>query len=419
MTALNGSRWTSRLAARAAGTPAKRADKTEPTEHRLSDILEQGRCCTTLEAAADAIQQALRAAVRFTQASVGYVMLIDKAERTLVSETAVSIGGQASIPSVQPLGEGLEGQVVEMGMALTASKRAKHLPNGKTPEQCGYPKDIEAALCVPIIQSPTPDHAMEVMGVVTLLHDGKGRNFTEAESDIVQIFAGTMATALACVRYYAHKKDKTIRTLQEIMTLLDSRDISSRGHSHRVAEVCVLIARRMKLEDATIHTLKTGALLHDIGKIVIPEDILRKPERLTDSEFAILRQYPLIGYEIAKSLDFDEEILLLLRSHTEKLDGSGYPDNLHAGEIPLPLRILCVADAFDAMSSYRSYRPTLDSSARREQLNRFAGTQFDPNVVEVLKELLGSGELDPLYRSQWYPMEDATAAWGHPLDRAA
>ena len=96
------------------------------------------------------------------------------------------------------------------------------------------------------------------------------------------------------------------------MTLLDSRDISSRGHSHRVAEVCVLIANRLHLDPITTATLKTGALLHDIGKIVIPEDILRKPERLTDSEFAILRQYPLIGYEIAKSLDFDEEILLLL-----------------------------------------------------------------------------------------------------------
>jgi HD-GYP domain-containing protein (c-di-GMP phosphodiesterase class II) len=418
MTSLNGSRWISRFTSRSPATPAKRSATTETTEQRLSDILEQGRCCHTPDAVQEAIQQALRAAVRFTGAPVGYVMMIDRVERMLVSETVVSIGGQASIPSALPLGDGLEGQVAEMGIALMASKRAKNSPSSRTPEQYGYPRDIEAALCVPLIQSPTPEQKMEVLGVVTLLHDAKGRTFTDMEADIVQIIVGTMATALACVRFYTQKKDKTMRTLQEIMTLLDSRDVSSRGHSHRVAEVCVLIARRMKLDEATIHTLKTGALLHDIGKIVIPEDILRKPERLTESEFAILRQYPLIGYEIAKSLDFDEEILLLLRNHTEKLDGSGYPDNLHAGEIPLPLRILCVADAFDAMSSYRSYRPTLDSQARREQLNRFAGTQFDPNVVEVLKELLSSGELDPLYRSQWYPMEEQTA-WGRPLDQAA
>lgn len=415
----NGSRWTARLSSHTTATTTKRTTKTETTDCRLSDLLEQGRCCTSPEAANAVMQQVLRAAVRYTGVASGYVMMIDKVERFLISEAAVSIGGQASVPSTLPLGEGLEGQVAEMGIALIVSRRAKQSPTGKSLESYGYNKEIEAALCVPVIQSPTPDQPRAVLGVVTLLHEAKGRTFTDNEADVVELLAGIIATAIASARYYTHKKEKTMRTLQEIMTLLDSRDISSRGHSHRVAEVCVLIATRLGLDATTVQTLKTGALLHDIGKIVIPEDILRKPERLTDSEFAILRQYPLIGYEIAKSLDFDEEILLLLRNHTEKLDGSGYPDNLHAGEIPLPLRILCVADAFDAMSSYRSYRPTLDSTARREQLNRFAGTQFDPNIVEILKDLLSSGDLDALYRSQWYPMEEANSQWNRPMEQAA
>ncbi len=419
MSVSNGSRWSAMLSARTPSATTKRTTKNEADDCRLSDLLEQGRCCTTLEAASTVIQQALRAAVRYTGAGSGYVMMVDRMERLLVSEAAVSIGGQYSVPSTLPLGEGLEGQCAEMGMPLIVSRRTKQPLTGKSLEQYGYLKETEAALCVPIVQASTPEHPIEVLGIMTLLHTSKGRTFSDNETDIVQLLAGIMATALASARYYAHKKEKTMRTLQEIMTLLDSRDISSRGHSHRVAEVCVLIAKRLQLDPLTVNTLKTGALLHDIGKIVIPEDILRKPERLTDSEFAILRQYPLIGYEIAKSLDFDEEILLLLRNHTEKLDGSGYPDNLHTGEIPLPLRILCVADAFDAMSSYRSYRPTLDSTARREQLNRFAGTQFDPNIVEILKELLGSGELDSLYRSQWYPMEEATSHWGRPTEQAA
>ena len=139
-------------------------------------------------------------------------MLVDRTERLLISETAVSIGGQSALPATLPFGEGLEGQCAETGNFLRVSRRAKQSLNGISLEQGGYPKEVEAVLCVPIIHSPDPEHPTEVMGTVTLLHTGKARTFSDNETDIVQLLAGIMATALAGARYYAHKKDKTMRT---------------------------------------------------------------------------------------------------------------------------------------------------------------------------------------------------------------
>src|SRR5207249_4748221 len=118
---------------------------------------------------------------------------------------------------------------------------------------------------------------------------------------------------------------------------------------YRVSELCVMISQKLRVAPEIVDELRNGALLHDIGKIGIPDHILTKPARLTEEEFAIMKQHPVIGYEICKPLGLGDAILSLIRNHHEKLDGAGYPDGLKGGELPLPLRIICVADAFDAM----------------------------------------------------------------------
>jgi putative nucleotidyltransferase with HDIG domain len=195
---------------------------------------------------------------------------------------------------------------------------------------------------------------------------------------------------------------------------LDAKDAYTQGHSYRVSELCVLMARKLRVAPEIVENLRNGALLHDVGKIGIPDAILCKPGRLTDEEFAIMKQHPVIGYEICQSLGLGEEILMLIRNHHEKLDGTGYPDGLKLNEIPLPLRIICVADAFDAMSSSRPYRKVMDAHIRNEQLNRFAGTQFDPVVVETLKTLLSSGALDELYKEHWQTSTETAALPNDP-----
>ena len=197
-----------------------------------------------------------------------------------------------------------------------------------------------------------------------------------------------------------------VNSLQVLARTLDAKDPYTQGHSYRVSELCVMIAKKLHIAPEMIDELHNGALLHDIGKIGVPDAVLRKPDRLTDEEFEMMKKHPVIGFEICQPLGLGEGILMLIRNHHEKLDGSGYPDGLKLGELPLLLRIICVADAFDAMSSSRPYRKSMDTQVRNEQLNRFAGTQFDPIIVETLKGLLRNGELDELYKDQWATPEE-------------
>jgi putative nucleotidyltransferase with HDIG domain len=192
-----------------------------------------------------------------------------------------------------------------------------------------------------------------------------------------------------------------VRTLESLATALEARDEYTRGHSQRVSEVSLMIGELMGLSTEALEELRVGTILHDIGKIGVPDAILNKKDRLDDAEFAVMKSHPVIGYEICKPLRLTDGVLLIIRNHHEKLDGSGYPDGLRGGELPLSLRIVCVADAFDAMSSKRPYRGVMEMSAVMGEMSRCAGTQFDPVVVENLKELIKTERMQDLYKSYW------------------
>ncbi|MER3495951.1 MAG: hypothetical protein C4320_03570 [Armatimonadota bacterium] len=214
-----------------------------------------------------------------------------------------------------------------------------------------------------------------------------------------------MAALLASAVYNSRMEERQsaifLRTLESLATALEARDDYTRGHSRRVSDVSAMIGRRLDLHFEALEELRIGTILHDIGKIGVPDAILNKPSRLLDEEFNVMRQHPGIGYEICRPLMLSAGVLMVIRNHHEKLDGSGYPDGLKGGELPLPLRIVCVADAFDAMSSRRPYRGVMDMRHVVSELSKGAGVQFDPVVVEALKELLYSGQMDSLYRAFW------------------
>lgn len=222
---------------------------------------------------------------------------------------------------------------------------------------------------------------------------------------MVETLAALATITLVNARRHHAQQQEFLASLTHQARAVESKTPYMQGHAERVATLSVLLARRLQVPTELIADLRAGALLHEIGKIGVAESILSKPGQLTDAEFEALKQYPLIGYTICEPLGLSPDVLLLVRNHAERLDGTGYPDNLKWGELPLSLRILGVADAFDAMSSYRPWRKGMNSRTRREELNRFAGTQFDPVVVEALKDLLGEGELDALYQGHWTPDE--------------
>lgn len=175
---------------------------------------------------------------------------------------------------------------------------------------------------------------------------------------------------------------------------LEAKNAHMCGHSERVAELSLIMAQQIGLSKTEQKRVHIGAHLHDIGKIGIPDFILNKPGKLTDSEFEIIRQHPGIGGDIVSKVKVFQPVVDIVRHHHERLDGTGYPDKLCGAEISLGARIVSVADAFDAMISMRSYRPPLHISEAIGELERCKGSQFDPEIVDVLKRLVNNNELE-------------------------
>jgi len=172
-------------------------------------------------------------------------------------------------------------------------------------------------------------------------------------------------------------------TLEALMEALDARDTETQGHSRRVAEYTAAVARRMGIEDPELTQFRWGALLHDVGKIGIPDAILRKPGPLDADEWLVMMQHPELGRRILSSVKFLEGAVPIVYCHQERFDGSGYPRGLKGDEIPLGARIFAVVDCLDAMSMDRPYRVGTSYDRVKSELLKYSGTQFDPSVVDV------------------------------------
>jgi putative nucleotidyltransferase with HDIG domain len=176
-------------------------------------------------------------------------------------------------------------------------------------------------------------------------------------------------------------------TLEALGDALDLKDSETEGHSKRVTAYTIALARAMGIKPAEIKVIARGAFLHDIGKMAIPDGILRKPGALTPEEQLIMREHCTQGYHILRKIPFLSEAAEIVFSHQEHFDGSGYPNGLRGAEIPIGARIFAVADTLDAITSDRPYRKARTFDVAREEILRCSGTQFDPAVVEVFLKL--------------------------------
>ncbi|MGD0519956.1 MAG: HD domain-containing phosphohydrolase [Terracidiphilus sp.] len=187
-------------------------------------------------------------------------------------------------------------------------------------------------------------------------------------------------------------------TLEALGDALDLKDSETEGHSKRVTAYTIALARAMGIAPAEIKVIARGAFLHDIGKMAIPDEILRKPGKLTPEEQEIMREHCTRGYHILRKIPFLAGAAEIVFSHQEHYDGSGYPNGLRGSEIPIGARIFAVADTLDAITSERPYRKARSFDAAREEILRCSGTQFDPGIVEAVLKI--SNELWHELRSE-------------------
>jgi putative nucleotidyltransferase with HDIG domain len=222
----------------------------------------------------------------------------------------------------------------------------------------------------------------------TLDVDGTSRELDALATAFNELMGGLTAAE-------AETQSAYLGAIRALAAALDARDPYTAGHSERVSALSVLIARQLALSEAEVDIIRLGALLHDIGKIGVADHILRKPGALSADEFEQIRRHPGLGARILRKVPFLEPHLAIVELHHERPDGKGYPFGLLGDNIPLDARIVHVADAFDAMTSARAYRPARAASVALVELQRYSGTQFDPASVDALREALAQSTSAP------------------------
>lgn len=287
-------------------------------------------------------------------------------------------------------GMGPSGRAVRSGvtqMCQDIVNDPHYLPWRDEAKQYGYASSIAL---------PLTDWDGSVTGVLTVYAD-EVNAFIASEISLLEEMAGDLAFGVRALRsrqehYLALEvnrrqlvqlQDNLEDTVRTIATIVEMRDPYTAGHQVRVADLATAIAKQMALPEELVHSLHLAGLVHDLGKIQIPSEILSKPGKITDIEFSLIKTHPQAGYDILKGIDFPWPIALMVLQHHERLDGSGYPQGLKGDQIIMEARILSVADVVEAMSSHRPYRPGLGVKAALVEISNQRGRYYDPQVVDA------------------------------------
>ena len=209
-----------------------------------------------------------------------------------------------------------------------------------------------------------------------------------AHAEQLELYAADLRETFKSERARSQQlTDSYMATVRALSNAVEARDAYTGKHAERVAAYGIEIARALGLARPDAAEIEFGFLLHDIGKLAMPDAILFKPGPLTSEERALMARHPVIGAEIVEGIEFLEEAARVVRSHHERWDGAGYPDGLAGDQIPLPARVFAVADVLDALTTDRPYRPRLPLAEAQRMILEGSGTQFDPSVVAAFREV--------------------------------
>lgn len=242
-----------------------------------------------------------------------------------------------------------------------------------------------------VIVAPVARDGVVVGAIFVGGKQGDDREVTSIELKMLEAAAGQVSILLENACLYESQHAMFLGTLQALSAAIDAKDPYTCGHSERVAHLAAELARVRGMPDAQIERVRIAGLVHDIGKIGVPEEVLRKPGRLTDAEFDAIKKHPEIGHHILHDIPLLDDVLPGVLHHHERFDGRGYPAGIAGDDIPLIPRIVGLVDAFDAMSSNRTYRKAMPRAKVLSEIRAGAGTQFDPELAEAFMRVDLSG----------------------------
>jgi diguanylate cyclase (GGDEF)-like protein len=349
---------------------------------RLSSLLDAGRAITSSLVIADVLDALARTAAQALASPEALIFEYDGDADTMTMRSIFQARPTVyeDIDKPYPLSEyPSDRELMESGVIVVETISDPTLP-ADVRDSMGEHGE-KTCLSVPL------RYGSERLGVLVLVETEAERVFTTSELEFASGLGEQAAMAMHNARLFESVKRLHVGNLRALSSALTAKDYYTVGHTARVAAYAVLLAGELGWGQRAIQQLEEATYLHDIGKIAVADRVLLKTGALTEDEWKLMTQHPVISAEIIESL-LDEEYVAAVRHHHERYDGSGYPDGLAGEQIPLVARLLCVVDSYDAMSSRRVYRPALTYKECLVELRDCSGTQFDPGMAEAFVRVL-------------------------------
>ena len=374
------------LSAPSAGVPElallQRAQRHLTTLHRVSEVLAEARDLAGLS------DSTLRAILEVTEADRA-ALVMRRTDPDTGGAEVVAARSRLPGPAHFIVSKTLVADVIDKGVSTFAHDATSDARFSAGQSVVG--QRIRSVMCVPL---RTTDEILGALYVDSV--SGPGR-FSEADLELLAAIGNQAGVALHRVRLMGELERLLLDTIRAIAATIDAKDGYTHRHSERVAMLSKRLASELGLSTQEQETVELAALLHDVGKIAVPDSILNKPDKLTAQEFDEMKKHPLHGARILGNIQSAavKAVLPGVQYHHEKWDGTGYPEGLAAEKIPLLGRVLGVSDFFDALTSTRAYRKPMSVDDVVALIQKSAGTHFDPQVVDVLVRLHQRGELIP------------------------
>jgi len=343
------------------------------------------------------LQLIVRYARNLLRAEHASLFLVDEEKNDIVLHISTS---ESAGPALRvPRGKGIIGHAIESGdiiFVTNAHEDERHFTDAE--RHTGI--TTSSIIAVPLItrtvqlgQGLGSAHT-QIIGGIEAINRTDGV-FTKEDAELLQTLANQAATVFQIAKLYGDANELFLDTIQAMVASIDAKDPYTNGHSQRVSDFSVAVGRQLNLSEEDLHQLRIGALLHDIGKIGIPDTILSKPGILTVEETDKMKQHPAIGAAIMKNVRLLRDELPALAEHHEHVDGTGYPNGLSGDQISLFGRIVAVSDVFDALTSDRPYRHAMDVEEVLNRMQHDSGTHFDATCVQALIKAYVAGEIKP------------------------
>jgi GAF domain-containing protein len=376
-------------------------DNNQRSIWELRNLQEALQAATSTLDLNQVLQQVLAGAAKASSAQIGCLALEDSGRLILKG------GFGTDSTTAEKLALGLGGDICRDVMA----SGTPYMEAMKTDTLTESPLNPRAVLCVPITLRGKPT------GVLFLANYQVGHAFTDDHRNLVTELAAQAAVAIDNARLFKDREEVILASLEALASAVDARDPYTAGHSQRVTQYTLMIARQMKYspkDQGAWVRLERGGRLHDIGKIGVPDAVLQKTGKLTDEEFAKMKEHPTVGFNILSGLRMLTDELVIVRSHHERYDGKGYPDRKKGDELPIFAWMVSAADAIDAMTSDRPYRRGMPLTVAVEQVRAGAGTHFHPDVVEAVLDAVHNGTLKVVPQKSLYADAPKIGAFENP-----